>query len=148
CGEWSAKPLGERMEREASAERASSSRGTPPDTDLLPRPRPVVVQTEQSDDAREIALIVNVVTHPTRVWINVMRLGPARSHQLISDQKRKRQVRKPVAVQVSQLSASEPELRSAKTVRSGGDAGPTRYFSADGVVNAFPHDSPLLFTLG
>src|SRR5262245_25866443 len=82
-------------------------------------PGPVVIQSEERDDRRDIRLVAHVVADPSGVGKDVMRLGPARRNELLADEQRERQVRKPIAVHVPQLAASELELDAAEPVRPG-----------------------------
>ena len=65
-----------------------------------------------------------------------MRFGATGRDELFADEQRKRQICEPVAMQMSQLAASEPKFNSAETVWTGRHARPRRYLTRDRLLDA------------
>src|SRR5437867_992317 len=104
-------------------------------------PRSVIVQAEQRDHAGDVCFVAsaNEIADPSRFRIHVMRFGATCRDELLADEQWKRQIRQPVAVQMSQLAPSEPKLNPAKSVRSGRHARPRRYLTRDRLLDALGH---------
>src|SRR2546427_8194917 len=101
-------------------------------------PRAVIVQAEQRDHAGDVCFVANAneIADPSGFRIHVMRLGATCRDELLADEQWKREIRQPVAVQMSQLAPSEPKLNSAKSVRAGRHARPCRYLTRERLLVA------------
>ena len=73
--------------------------------------------------------------------MNMMRFGATRGDQLVADEKRERQVRETIAMEMAEFPPSNSKLRAAEPMPSGRHAGPRRNFANDGGMDGFSHDT-------
>ncbi len=84
----------------------------------------LVGEAEERDRAGDIRLRADVVGYPAAVREKVMGTRSPGGDQLVTDGAREGQIRRPLAVEMTELTPAQGELDAAKPVRLLGDAGP------------------------
>jgi hypothetical protein len=69
--------------------------------------------------------------------MKVMRFRPPGRDELVSHEKRKREIRQPALVQVPELTAAVPKFSAVESMAAGRDTWPRGDFADDGVLNGF-----------
>jgi len=84
---------------------------------LFHSPASLVIQAEQRDDSRNVAVAGNAVTDPTGSGKNVMNLGFSSRDELLSHGYWKRQICEAIAMQMAEFTPSNAKLDTTIAMR-------------------------------
>ena len=76
----------------------------------------MIIQSEQLDDRCDIVLAFDVVTDPSRFWMQVVQRCLACGHQLLTNADGHRKVRQALSVEMPDLTTANVEENHALTV--------------------------------
>jgi hypothetical protein len=66
----------------------------------LSQPRTAVIQAEQLDDGINISFVVDIAGDPSGFWMQIMKVGAARIHNLFANTDREWDIHETIAVQM------------------------------------------------
>src|SRR5262245_58296010 len=93
------------------------------------QPGPFVVEPEELDDGLDVAHAADVVSNPTRLGVQVVKIGFTSGNELFPNANWKREVCQLVPVQVTDLALANVEEDHASTMRLDPHSGPRGHFA-------------------